>query len=75
MKRLQIELPDEVFDRLKSTAKATERTMSDIVRRGIEKVIEDSPSNPQEPVIPTISMGVPMRPVAEWRQLAHDDAA
>lgn len=73
MKRLQILVPEETYERLRKEAKRREWTVAEVVRRGLEKQLESAVDGPS--VVPKITpgnLGVPKVPVSEWREYAND---
>ena len=73
MKRLQVMVPDEVYDSILREAKRKEWTVADLVRRSIERQLATAVDAPRrEPTITTVRLGVPKIPVSEWREAAND---
>lgn len=73
MKRLQILVPEETYERLRKEAKRREWTVAEVVRRGLEKQLESAVDVPrQEAAFPTGDLGNFLAPVSEWREIAND---
>jgi hypothetical protein len=49
MTRTQIQLPDPLFKRLRSIAKAKDLSLAEIIRRQMEKFVETFPENLETP--------------------------
>ncbi len=49
MTRVQIQLPDDLFQRAKTLAAERELSMAEIIRRGLELFLERYPQTPPEP--------------------------
>jgi CopG-like RHH_1 or ribbon-helix-helix domain, RHH_5 len=73
MKRLQVILPDEVYESLKKEAVRRQTTVADIVRRGIDRLLASSVQAPyRTPVINPRDLGVPNLPDGNWRDIANE---
>ena len=73
MRRLQILVPDATFARLQTEAKRREASITDIVRRGIERELERAVDAPfVEPRLRTFKLGAPLVPENEWREMANE---
>ncbi len=73
MKRLQILVPEETYERIKREAKRREWTVAELVRRGVEKQLEHGVDAPRiKPKITPVNLGVPKVPDTEWRDYAND---
>lgn len=75
MKRVQILLPDAMFAELKRRATAREQTVTEVIRRGVERELEAMGEDLREPVLHVYDLGVPPVPVADWREIANDRGA
>lgn len=73
MKRLQILVPEETYERIRLEAKRREWTVAEVVRRGLEKQLESAVEGAAPaPGILTANLGAPKLPDSEWRELAND---
>jgi hypothetical protein len=73
MKRLQVMIPDEIYHSLKSEAERREATVADIVRKGIDRVLEAAVKGPNRvPSISPCNLGLPLIPQDDWRVVAND---
>jgi predicted transcriptional regulator len=76
MKRTQIQLPDELYRRLKRLADQLETSFSDVVRQASQQYVQMHPEvdrsqarwSPPEPK----DMGRILAPESEWRLLANE---
>ncbi len=72
MKRLQVMLPDDVYQSLKEEAERRQATVAEIVRRGIDRLLVSSVKGTNRaPVLSPRDLGVPMIPADEWRDIAN----
>lgn len=82
MVRTQVQLPDEVYRRLKELAASKEWSLAETLRRGAELLLRSYPANPTPApdwqLPEAISLGEFAAPVDRWRELANardgDDA-
>jgi hypothetical protein len=74
MTRTQIQLPDALYARAKRIAKQHEISLAELVRRGLEHMIELYPDEKREGQweLPCPrSLGDFLAPPEEWRELAN----
>lgn len=75
MVRTQIQLTQELYDRLKEVAEQQEWTLAETVRRSLEKFVEMYPKDPishDEWRLPEpLHLGEFLAPVESWRELAN----
>ena len=76
MKRLQVMVPDEMYDSLQKEAKRREWTVADLVRRGIERQLASAVDVPwRKPTITPVDMGQFLMPMEDWRLAANERPA
>lgn len=76
MARIQIQLPDHLYEEAKRVAREREMTFTEVVRRGLEYITyvypplgaEQSQWSPPE----TRKLGELRAPVSDWRLLANE---
>ncbi len=76
MKRTQIQLPDELYQRAKTFAAQRELSLAEVTRRGLELFLDRFPTN--EPprsawTLPTVDAGGIKVPLETLREIAADD--
>jgi len=76
MIKTQVQIPDELYRRAKKVAEQREWSFAETVRRGLEYIVEISPSCGM-PVakwrLPKpVHMGAPLLPEEEWTAVCHD---
>ena len=73
MKRLQVLLPDDVYDDLKTEAQRRQLTVADLVRRSIDRQLASAHKGPfRPPSITPLHLGIPLLPLEHWREAAND---
>jgi len=65
MVRTQVQLPDELYQRLKNYAKQREWSLAETLRRGVEQLMDAYPSNPA----PTSAWQPPKARDLGWKNL------
>jgi hypothetical protein len=74
MKRLQILVPDALYLRVQREAQRQEWTVSEVVRRGIEKQLESAvDQEPQIPSLKPLDLGGAKLPEDRWRDAIYED--
>lgn len=74
MKRLQILVPETLYEKILKEAKRREMTVAEVVRRGMEKQVEGQvEAEPKPFVITTIDIGEPKVPMERWRDYIYED--
>ena len=76
MIRTQVQLPDELYRDAKRIAEEQEMTLAEVVRRGLEHMIEIYPARDAKhgvwhPPAPR-SLGAFLAPEDSWRELANE---
>ncbi len=72
MKRLQVTLSDEVYASLKREAELQHVTVSEFVRRGIDRQIDSCLREPNRtPARTPVDLGTPLIPIENWREAAN----
>ncbi len=74
MTKTQIQLPDEMYARLKRLSARLELSMAELLRRGAEYVLSVHPeSTTSDWRLPEpLDLGAPLVPVEDWRELANE---
>lgn len=77
MMKTQIQLPDEMYARLKRLSARLEISMAEILRRGAAYVLsvhaEEVTSEDKWQLPEALDLGLPQVPVENWRALAHEE--
>ena len=78
MQKIQILFPDPVMDSLRRLARVEDRPVSEIVRRAVDREIEQRSSllrhDPADrPVFPTFDGGAVLVPAERMRDLLYED--
>ena len=76
MKRMQVMLPDHIYQLLVVEAERRGATVDEIVRRAIDHLL-DSPTNGslRPPVLTLRDLGIPLIPAEQWREMANQRQA
>ena len=74
MVRTQIQLPDELYRRLKKLAGEKEWSLAETLRRGAELLLRSYPSEPERDweLPEPMALGAFEAPVERWRALAYE---
>ena len=76
MIRKRVRIPDDLFHRAKRVAAAKEWSFAEVVRRGLEYVVQFNPPDRlagEEWHLPApVMMGLPLAPEEEWTALSRD---
>ena len=78
MKRTQIQLPDELYQRARRVASERELSMAEMTRRGLELFLArfaDGPASKAGWSLPVVNCGGIKVPLARLRNIAADDEA
>jgi hypothetical protein len=78
MTRTQLQLPDELYHRLKRFAAKQELSLTEIARRGIEKYLEQFPESPtpkEKWKLITFNGGKTKVPLSKLHDLSFEDEA
>ena len=75
MTRTQIQLPDALYTRAKQVAQQHEISLAELVRRGLEHMLQLYPIDEKPPegwaLPPALSLGDFIAPQEDWRELAN----
>ena len=73
MKRLQVLLPDDVYESLRKEVARRQTTVADFVRRGIDRQLQSAVDAPfKKPTLTPVNLGEPMIPVERLREVANE---
>ncbi|EDY19194.1 hypothetical protein CfE428DRAFT_3371 [Chthoniobacter flavus Ellin428] len=78
MTRTQIQLPDELYQRVKAFAEQRELSLAEVARRGIELFLSRYPETPEsgrEWKLPCVDGGGLKVPLEQLRSIAAEDEA
>lgn len=77
MVKTQVQIPDHLFKEAKRLAAENEMSFAQVVRLGLEMVIQARPAGRQPAtqwkMPPAKNMGVPLIDEAQWTEVAHED--
>lgn len=76
MIKTQVQIPDRLYREAKRIAAENEMSFAEVVRRGIEEIVQHFPSGRQpanewRPPTPQ-PLGKPRAPEADWTALSHE---
>lgn len=74
MQKIQILFPDPVMDRLRAVARHQDRPVSELVRRAVDRLLEQTPEpTPKKPAeFPTFHGGGMLVDAARLKDLLHE---
>jgi hypothetical protein len=73
MKRLQVLVPDNIYESLQKEAARRQLTVADFVRRGIDRQLDSAIDIPyREPTLTPRDLGAPSLSTDSWREAAND---
>ena len=78
MVRTQIQLPDALYARVKRVAEQREISLAELVRRGLEAILDQLPAHPAGAgawSLPVARVGHVKVPLGDLRQYSADDEA
>ena len=78
MTRTQLELPDELYQRVKRFAAQRELSLTEVARRGIEEYLQKFPETPVakgEWKLPKVNCGRTKVPLSELHNISFEDEA
>lgn len=74
MVRTQIQLPDELYNRAKQLAKDREMTLAEVIRRGLETILDQYPIKVERPWELPILKGLVLKvPLEDLHEIAFQD--
>ena len=77
MVRMQVQLPEELYNELRAVADQKEWSLAETLRRASELLISVYPRLGQEPgkewALPQADLGVPLAPEEKWAEILEED--